>query len=51
MNEMERVEPRWVEESKNSALKANFEKTVQVFKSGFCVTIVGQWIDAVDRGE
>lgn len=51
VSEMERLQPAWVEEWKNGALKADFEAAVHNSDDCFCFKRILKWLDAYDCGD
>jgi len=51
INEMEKLEPSWVEELRKGEFKADFEEAVHNCDNGFCFKIIRAWLDALDNGE
>ncbi|PGH01708.1 hypothetical protein AJ80_08975 [Polytolypa hystricis UAMH7299] len=51
ISEMEQIQPGWVEEWKNGALKAEFEKAVEFLDNDYCFKLVGRWVDAYQSGQ
>lgn len=53
ISEMRKLDSGWIREfeSEKNTLKADFDRAVHNCDNGFCVKIIGRWLDALKNGE